>query len=491
MNKAIVCLVLPLLMAGSLSGQNLDGRWIIGVRGGGNLWINDLSDRKLGPGAELEIGYGLSSHISLGLLTGWELLKAEQSPVWSGARWSYLKADAVPASLIVKAHITPGNDFCPYVYAGAGGIFFKRRTSNNFYVPGNMNEWESSIHIPVGVGFDAFASDDIAFTMDLGFRFMDEWTDYANQGSGASFDSYATAKAGLSFFLGSSDADDDDQDGLTNGEERATGTDKENPDTDGDGLKDGEEVKRYTTNPTQADTDRDGLNDGAECLTHRTNANKKDTDGDGLDDGEEVTSIKTDPTKSDTDGDGLSDGSEVSVHRTDPTKADTDGDGLTDGEEVNRHTSNPLMADTDGGTVDDGIEVGRGTSPLNAADDVKEELKADVGQAIVLEGIVFAVGKADISVESESILNKAFNTLDQHPEIAVEIRGHTDNTGSRKTNMRLSQERADAVKNLLTSKGIASDRITAKGYGPDQPIAPNTTKEDRQKNRRIEFYRTR
>ncbi len=84
MNKVIASLLLLLLQAGTLLPQSLDGRWIISTRGGGNLWVNDLSNLKLGPGAELEVGYGATSHLSFGLLTGWELLKSEQSPIYSG-----------------------------------------------------------------------------------------------------------------------------------------------------------------------------------------------------------------------------------------------------------------------------------------------------------------------------------------------------------------------------------------------------------------------
>ena len=152
-----------------------------------------------------------------------------------------------------------------------------------------------------------------------------------------------------------------------------------------------------------------------------------------------------------------------------------------------------LKADTDGGSVNDGIEVARGTDPLNPADDVppkKEELKVEVGKAIVLEGIVFATGKADISPESETNLEKAYNTLDQNPDISVEIRGYTDNVGKKAVNMKLSQSRAEAVKAWLVKKGIAADRITAKGFGPENPIADNKTKEGRAQNRRIEFFRT-
>jgi outer membrane protein OmpA-like peptidoglycan-associated protein len=113
-----------------------------------------------------------------------------------------------------------------------------------------------------------------------------------------------------------------------------------------------------------------------------------------------------------------------------------------------------------------------------------------VGAALVLEGVNFATGKADILPESESVLEKVYNGLADHPEVEVEIQGHTDNTGNRASNMTLSQSRAESVRSWMMAKGIAPGRMTAKGFGPDKPIAPNTTPEGRAKNRRIEFLRT-
>ena len=71
----------------------------------------------------------------------------------------------------------------------------------------------------------------------------------------------------------------------------------------------------------------------------------------------------------------------------------------------------------------------------------------------------------------------------------VEIQGYTDSVGSKRFNMKLSQKRADSVRSWLVDKGIEGARIVAKGYGPDNPIATNATKEGRAQNRRIEFMR--
>jgi len=154
---------------------------------------------------------------------------------------------------------------------------------------------------------------------------------------------------------------DTDGDGLFDYIEEKLGTNPKNPDTDSDGLSDGDEVNKYKTNPLKADTDGDGLSDGEEIKKHGTNPLEPDTDGDGLSDGKEVN-IGSNPLKTDTDGDGLTDGEEVNKYKTNPLKADTDGDGLNDKEELLKGT-NPLKADTDDDFWNDRIDPAP-TNPL-------------------------------------------------------------------------------------------------------------------------------
>jgi OOP family OmpA-OmpF porin len=76
-----------------------------------------------------------------------------------------------------------------------------------------------------------------------------------------------------------------------------------------------------------------------------------------------------------------------------------------------------------------------------------------------------------------------------YPDVAVEIRGYTDSSGSDALNLRLSQERADAVKTYLVERGVDASRLVAKGYGEADPIANNDTPEGRTQNRRVEMHR--
>lgn len=419
--------------------------------------------------------------------------------------------DIIPVDFRFLFSLAETEKWNPYVFLGGGGLHYsvKDRPLAPLYQnpPQSVEEEGWTAIIPVGLGAKFKLTDKVLLELQANFTYsLTENLNLYNEKDTPN-DAYAGLGLGLTFQSDRGNADDD-MDGLTNKEEKLLGTDPKNPDTDGDGLKDGEEVNKYKTDPLKADTDGDGLKDGeevnqyrtdplkadtdgdglndyAELMTHKTDPLKADTDGDGLKDGEEVNQYKTDPLKADTDGDGLKDGDEVMKYKTDPLNADSDGDGLKDGEEVNTYRTDPLNKDTDGGSVDDGVEVKRGTDPLNPDDDVVK-----VGVPMVLEGVTFATGKSDITPESAIILEKALKTMTVYPEIEVEISGHTDNVGRRASNIKLSQRRADAVKDWLVSKGIDPNRITTKGYGPDQPVAPNDTDENKRKNRRIEFKRT-
>ena len=79
------------------------------------------------------------------------------------------------------------------------------------------------------------------------------------------------------------------------------------------------------------------------------------------------------------------------------------------------------------------------------------------------------------------------NVLNDMPDNRMAVQGHTDNRGSAAYNRELSQRRAQAVVKYLTDKGIAPERLDAKGFGPDRPVATNDTAEGRAQNRRVEF----
>jgi streptogramin lyase len=155
---------------------------------------------------------------------------------------------------------------------------------------------------------------------------------------------------------------DTDSDGLNDSEERDLGTDPSDLDTDDDGLSDyTEERIPPKTDPRHFDTDGDGIDDGEEKNQH-SNPHLRDTDGDGLTDKEE-RSYNTDPRKNDTDDDGLTDKEEIDLG-SDPLSPDSDGDLMFDSYE-NSTGTDPNSNDTDGDGLGDGYEVFYDTDPIN------------------------------------------------------------------------------------------------------------------------------
>jgi len=112
-------------------------------------------------------------------------------------------------------------------------------------------------------------------------------------------------------------------------------------------------------------------------------------------------------------------------------------------------------------------------------------LKKDV--KIVLKNVFFETGSAKLKPTSYAELGRLTLLLNEHPDLRIEISGHTDNQGSKVTNQKLSEARAKSVVDFLITEGIESSRLEYKGYAFDQPIAGNETSEGRAQNRRVEF----
>ncbi len=105
-------------------------------------------------------------------------------------------------------------------------------------------------------------------------------------------------------------------------------------------------------------------------------------------------------------------------------------------------------------------------------------------------GILFSTGKSNLSEESKTALREFATSLKETTETDVTIYGHTDNTGSREINEKLSKERAESVAEFLHSNGISAERTTTEGKAFDEPVADNSTAEGRAKNRRVEIFIT-
>jgi outer membrane protein OmpA-like peptidoglycan-associated protein/tetratricopeptide (TPR) repeat protein len=111
----------------------------------------------------------------------------------------------------------------------------------------------------------------------------------------------------------------------------------------------------------------------------------------------------------------------------------------------------------------------------------------DTSAVLVLHNIFFDTKQYTLQPASETELNRLVALLKENPALTTEISGHTDDVGSDKDNLLLSERRAQAVVRYLMTKGIAGERLQAKGYGEEKPVADNTTEAGRAENRRTEF----
>ncbi len=106
---------------------------------------------------------------------------------------------------------------------------------------------------------------------------------------------------------------------------------------------------------------------------------------------------------------------------------------------------------------------------------------------LVLDNVAFATGSAKLTGAGFAALNSVADSLKAHPSLVVEVGGHTDSVGGAAFNLKLSQKRANAVRDYLIAQGVTAARLTAEGYGLTRPIADNKTDEGRARNRRVEF----
>jgi outer membrane protein OmpA-like peptidoglycan-associated protein len=109
------------------------------------------------------------------------------------------------------------------------------------------------------------------------------------------------------------------------------------------------------------------------------------------------------------------------------------------------------------------------------------------GEKIVLNSVFFQQSKAEVMENSFPELNRIVKLMTEHPSLEIMLEGHTDNQGDWDLNLKLSQERVQAVKTYLVEQGVEPNRIETKGWGSTQPLASNQTEEARRKNRRVEF----
>ena len=324
--------------------------------------------------------------------------------------------------------------------------------------------------------------------------------------SGGNWGGHVVGSAGLSIFTGPSAFRDADQDGVADRKDSCPGTpagavvDARGcpSDSDRDGVYNGLDACPNTVEHAEVDArgcpkdaDADGVYDGIDkCPGTMTGARvdaqgcPTDADADGVPDGPDQcpntpagATVDTTGCPVDSDHDGVPDGLDKCPNTPAGTEVDTAGCQRS--------------SDSDGDGIDDTRDKCPGTAAGTRVDSAGcPILFTEARTPVVLRGVTFESGLSALKPDSYTILDIVAASLVANAEIRIEIAGHTDNTGSAATNTRLSQARAEAVRAYLASKGVAPDRMVAKGYGPTQPVALNTTRAGRAQNRRVELRQT-
>jgi OmpA-OmpF porin, OOP family len=185
-----------------------------------------------------------------------------------------------------------------------------------------------------------------------------------------------------------------------------------------------------------------------------------------------------------------------------PPPPDRDGDGIPDKDDAcpdvkgvanGDPRENGCPPDTDGDGIRDDVDACPNEKGVPDTDPQKngcpKSVRVTEGEIVIMDQVQFKTGSAVLLPVSDDLLRQVAGVLAEHPEIArVEVQGHTDSRGGKAYNRKLSQKRADAVRKWLVKYGqIDTGRLSAHGYGMDDPIADNSTSEGRQKNRRVQF----
>ena len=366
-------------------------------------------------------------------------------------------------------------------------------------------------------GFTGIFGVRVGITENLGLR-LDGTVDYVRSPEGGRADNYVNwgGQAGLSLLLGNSS--DRDEDGVANNADRCASTPH------------GKAVDASGCAASQLDADRDRVNDELDRCPNTPaaesvdatgcSAGQRDADKDGIGDpgdrcpgtpaGERPDAGGCSPNQKDDDKDGVTNafdrcadsrpGEPVDSAGCPAAPRDSDRDGVADtadlcpntpaGEPVSA-SGCPVRRDSDADGVHEGLDLCPNTPKGEA---VNENgctiLFQKQARTVILRGVNFQTGKALLTPEARDVLRDIAGQLVENPQYRVQISGHTDNTGRRATNLRLSIARARTVETFLEANGVPRTQVTSKGFGPDVPVASNKTAAGRAKNRRVELVRT-
>jgi len=454
--KKLFLLIISILFIGNFANANeTGGKFGIGIKGGAAKYYGDLDESSFGLHYAVSVDYWFTDVFGIGFNYGKNELSAEETGNYFESNlWNYI--------LQLRINVWPSSKLNPYLTIGYEWFDSNPKDKNGTWLRNFASDIEpfeyKSINnaVPFGLGFSYYLSNVISFDAEalLHYSFIDYVDGYIE---GAKDDHWMSLAAGISLHFGKAN------------------------DTDGDGIPDSRDKDPFHAEDFDNFQDEDGApdldndQDGIPDAVDKAPIDPEDRDG--FEDGDGVPDL-------DNDKDGVLDSNDKAPNEAEDHDGFEDEDGIPD-------TDNDQdgILDVDDKCPDE-AETFNEYEETDGCPDTKPELAVEKGQAIVLDGVNFASGSVKLTINSKTILDKVVRTMTKNPELEVEIHGYTDNTGSYNGNIKISQRRADSVKDYIVTSGISATRISTIGFGPENPIASNDTSEGRAKNRRIEFFRT-
>lgn len=191
------------------------------------------------------------------------------------------------------------------------------------------------------------------------------------------------------------------------------------------------------------------------------------------------------PTSHDQDHDGIADSVDECPRYAEDRDGIEDADGCP---EEDPDSDRDGVADVDDECPEDKETINGHEDDDGCPDSGDPRVLFEDGKFKILDTIEFEHGSADVKPESSSLLDQIAQTMKANPDIErIRVEGHTDDTGPRDVNVRLSKQRAAAVRKHLVDRGVSPQRLSSEGYGPDRPLESGTSDDARARNRRVEF----
>lgn len=448
--KTLLCSLMVLGLLGfSQNAQSNPkaGQFFISPMFGGH-WFEGNQD-PFGDDATLEhgitygLGFGYQMTKSLGLELVVNYTDSESNPMDKDL-------DAYPVRLDLFYNLTKDSAFVPYVAAGAGIMEWSQQGYDN----------DTDTLFNYGFGVKYFMTDNIALRADVRHLITND-----------ELQSNMLYTVGFVFAFGGEEEkavepvapveEPEEEPVAVQEEEKPVEAEAvAEVDSDGDGIVDS--LDKCADTPSGIKVDENGC--------------PADSDGDGVTDDKDNcpgtpagAKVTSDGCPYDTDGDGVIDDKDKCPNTPKGTKVDGYGCPVVE---------KPVVKDSDNDGVADDKDKCKDT-PAGA--------NVNAHGCWVVKDLYFKTGKSVIMEDSKKNVDEVIVVMQKNPDMKIEVQGYTDNKGSVKMNQKLSEKRAKAVMDYMVSKGVAKNRITAKGYGVDNPVDTNDTEEGRANNRRVEL----